>query len=588
MVRAFLKRFSRATHNEHVVLSVLAVLVGIMASYGEFLFVWTMQTIQAWAFAPGVLEVIASDLPWWQVVSVPTVGGLLVGILAVFVLPGRQPQGVADVIEANALRNGRMRARDGAGAALLSVLSLGAGASVGREGPIVHMGATLGSRVARRLRLGMGDGRTLLGCGVAAAVAAAFNAPIAGVFFALEVVVGHYALRAFSPVVVASVTGTVISRALHGDNLAFDLPPQSVVSLLEFPAFVLLGFICGGAAMALMRLIALVEAAHEKVGIPLWVRPALAGFLLGLLALAVPQVLGIGYATTVETLLGSFEPQHIILIVIAKVLATALCLGSRFGGGIFSPSLVLGALIGVSFDGVAEMIFPALSSDTALYGMLGMGAFAGATLGAPISTILMVFELTQDYGITFALMVCVSIASLFCRVVYGQSFFTWQLAKRGISLSAETMEMVLLSRRTVADIQRTSIVTAPADADLETLKGHFRRTHLPIFVVDDEQHLLGQIEVDDLADAAFVVPGEEAAAPLAQDLVRPVDVVFAPTDRLDRAWRRVRGTDEEYIPVVETTANKRERVVGVVRLRDLIVAYNRALLEARALERGDA
>jgi CIC family chloride channel protein len=503
--------------------------------------------------------------------------------LCVFVLPGPQPQGVAQVIEANALRNGRLSARQGLGAALVNALAIGAGGSVGREGPIVHVGATLASTVARRLGLGASLARTLLGCGVAAAVASAFNAPIAGVFFALEVVIGHYALTAFSPVVIASVIGTIVSRAHFGDAVAFTLPPQSVASFFEFPAFVLLGLVAGGVAIAFLKTVSLVDSVHTRLQVPLWLRPALAGLAVGVIALGFPEVLGIGYATTDATLNGSFGLAMVVGLALAKALATALCLGSRFGGGVFSPSLVLGALVGVGFDQVAGALFPELSSSAALYGILGMGAVAGAVLGAPISTIIMVFELTHDYGVTFALMVTVAIATLFTMQVHGHSFFTWQLARAGLNLG-RALELRLLERRRVAEIMHPEHHSVAASATLEDLKRRFRASHVPIYVRDDAGRLVGEVSFGDLADAAFAPA--RGKAPTAGDLAHPVGLVLYPDDDLASAWRRAKNQAEDHIPVVRSPKDR--TVLGEVMIRDLMLAYNDALLEARALERGDA
>ena len=266
--------WQRVTRNEQLLLFVLAVVVGIAAGYGALVFRLLTAAIQVLFLGHGTEHLVsaAATTPWWQVLLAPTVGGFLVGLFTRFVLPGRLPQGVAQVMEASALRQGRMALNEGLGAAFVSAASIGCGASVGREGPIVHLGATLGSYVARRLHLSLPLAQTLLGCGVAAAIASAFNAPIAGVFFALEVVVGHYGLGAFSPVVISSVMGTVITRIHIGRDAAFILPPQQVVSFLEIPAFVLLGLVSALSAIALIRGIALVQATHDRVGTPAWLR----------------------------------------------------------------------------------------------------------------------------------------------------------------------------------------------------------------------------------------------------------------------------------------------------------------------------
>src|SRR5690606_27168776 len=230
--------------------------------------------------------------------------------------------------------------------------------------------------VARLLHLSPSLARTLLGCGVAAAIAAAFNAPIAGVIFALEVVVGHYGLGAFSPVAISSVIGTVIPRLHTGPDPAFILPPQQVVSFLELPAFVLLGLVSAVAAIALMRSIALVEASHDRLRVPRWLRPMLAGGAVGVMGLWLPEVLGVGYEATDRVLSNQYALQLVVILAIGKGAATALCLGSNFPGGIFSPSLVLGAFVGAAFGMVADALFPELGSSASVYAILGMGAVA--------------------------------------------------------------------------------------------------------------------------------------------------------------------------------------------------------------------
>jgi len=583
-LREVARRLEAGVKSEHVTLGALAVVVGGLAGGGAIAFRYAIDAGQiAFFFDAGALAEIARALPPWHVVAAPTLGGLAIGLLCVHVLPGPQPQGVAQVIEANALRNGRLDPRRGLAAALVNALAIGAGGSVGREGPIVHVGATLASVVARRLGLGASLARTLLGCGVAAAVASAFNAPIAGVFFALEVVIGHYALTAFSPVVIASVIGTIVSRAHFGDAVAFTLPPQPVASFFEFPAFVLLGLVCGAVAIGFLKLVAVVDALHTRLDVPLWLRPMLAGLAVGLIALAFPEVLGIGYQTTDATLNDRFGLTFLLGLALAKSLATAVCLGSRFGGGVFSPALVLGALVGVAFQKVSGGLFPELSSGAALYGVLGMGAVAGAVLGAPISTIIMVFELTHDYGLAFALMVAVAIATLFTMQVHGHSFFTWQLARAGLNLG-RALELRLLERRRVAEILHPEHHSVPATATLADLKRRFRESHVPIYVRDGEGRLLGEVSFGDLADAAFA-PGRGKEL-TAGDLAHPVGLVFYPDDDLASAWRRAKNQDEDHIPVVRSPKDR--TVLGEVMIRDLMLAYNDALLEARALERGDA
>jgi len=575
--------WQRVTRNDQLLLFALALAVGTAAGYGALAFRLLTGGFQNLLFGHATEQVAAraSELPWWQVLAAPTLGGLLIGLFIYHVLPGRRPQAVADVVEASALRGGRMSLKVGLGAALASAASIGCGASVGREGPIVHLGASLGAYVARKLHLSASLAQTLLGCGVAAAIASAFNAPIAGVFFALEVVIGHYGLGAFSPVVISSVMGTVITRLHIGPDAAFQLPPQIVTSHWELPAFVLLGLLSALAAIALMQGIAFVERSHERLGGPRWLRPAIGGLAVGLIALRLPEVLGVGYDVTDLTLRNQYALQLVFVLALAKGAATALSLGSGFGGGIFSPSLVLGALVGSAFGMLAVSIFPDLGSSPSVYALLGMGAVAACTLGAPISTVLMIFELTTEYDVTFAVMVAVAVASVFARQLRWPSYFAWQLAQRGINLQGGREQALLRSRR-VAAITRRQVVTVGPAATLEELKALFMHRHLPIFVVDEQRRLLGSIDFEQLDEALETGAGAE---PSAGDLMRKLPVALTPEDDLETALRLCEMNDEEHMPVVDNSQDL--HVVGEVRHADLVLAYNRALLEARAVERGD-
>ena len=381
------------------------------------------------------MAALAGALPAWRLLLVPLLGGLVVGLFVHFFMPGRRPQGVAHVIEANALRGGRMSLTVGIKAAVVSAISIGSGASVGREGPVVHLGASLGAWASRRLHLGRTSSRTLLGCGVAAAVAASFNAPIAGTFFALEVVVGHYALTAFAPIVIAAVLGTMVSRMHYGDFPAFILPDApSITSFWEFPAFAILGCVAAVVAIVFMRMTFLTEDLLDKTPVPRWARPALGGLAIGAIAIAFPQVLGVGYEATDAALSERYLLPLLIALIVLKMAATAISLGCGFGGGVFSPSLFIGAMVGGAYGIIATEAFPHLSSGHGAYTIIGMGAVAGAVLGAPISTILMVFELTNDYAITIAVMIATSISSIITHQYQGQSYFTWQLDRRGLAL----------------------------------------------------------------------------------------------------------------------------------------------------------
>jgi CIC family chloride channel protein len=527
---------------------------------------------------------VAATLPAWQIVLAPTAGGLLIGLFVYFVMPDRRAHGVADVMESVALRSGRIGLREGLGSAVISAASIGAGASVGREGPVVHLGATLASALAHRLGLSRAQAVTLLGCGVAAAVASSFNAPIAGVFFALEVVIGHYALSAFAPIVLASVSGAIVSRLHFGDFPAFIVPDHALVSFLELPGFALLGVVSAALAITFLRIVALVRASADQARAPIWLRPAIGGCLIGLIALAFPEVLGVGYGST-DAALRELMPLSVLLsLMIAKTAATAIALGAGFGGGVFSPSLFMGAMLGGAFGILATQAFPDYSTGHGAYALVGMGAVAGSVLGAPISTILIVFELTGDYAVTIAVMVAVVISSVITQQTRFGSFFRWLLDTRGIDLDGGPEGRMLEDIR-VADVMSADFAAVSASAGMREVRERLLTApHAELFVVDGNGLLVGTITLAELSAEALdgLLDGLLNAA----DVARRHPPVAAADGAIDRALRAMRDSGEEHIAVVESGGSM--RLVGYLRQVDVMVAYNRALMAARREEPGDA
>ncbi len=423
----------------------LALLIGIAAGYATIslrllIDLFTLISFQA---TEATLLDAATQLDWPMRLTIPTIGGLGVGIALYFLLPRGRTEGVADVIESRALHGGTIPLKTGLASATIATLSLGVGASSGREGPAIHLGGTLASIIARRFQHPPRIARILLGAGVAAAVSASFNAPLAGVLFALEVILGHYAPRAFAPIVIASVAGSVVCRLHIGDMPAFIIPHYTIESFWEGPAFAMLGVVSAIVAVAFIRSVQFTDRWARQIAIPLWARPAIGGFLIGLIALAFPHVLGVGYGATDDALKGQYSLILLLSLVVAKIAATTITMASRFGGGVFSPSLFIGAMTGGAFGILAGQIFPDIASQSGLYAIIGMAAVSAAILGAPISTTLIVFELTGDYAVMIALMIASSISTLLTQAMIGKSFFHMQLDARGLHASDGPQRLLL-------------------------------------------------------------------------------------------------------------------------------------------------
>ncbi len=584
-LRTLRGRASAGIRNDQVLLSALAVAVGIAAAFSAVLFRELIGLIQTGFFGFDH-ERIASGvagLAWWHVLLAPALGGLLIGLYVRFLMPGGRPQGVADVIEANALRAGRVSGRAGLGAALVSAASIGSGASVGREGPAVHLGATIASYIGRRFRLARSQSRTLLGCGVAAAVAASFNAPVAGVFFALEVVIGHYALTAFAPIVIASVAGTIVSRTYFGDIPAFTVPPHEIASFLEFGAFALLGVVAAGAAITFMRLVPVMQSLAERTRLPGWIRPAVGGLAVGALAIFFPELLGVGYEAMDNALNEHYVLGALIALALLKMLATAISLGFGFGGGIFSPSLFIGAMVGGAFGVVATIPYPHLSSGHGAYTLVGMGAVSGAVLGAPISTMLIIVELTGDYRLTIAVMVAVVIASLLTRTLHGPSFFHNQLEARGVTVRGGH-DVEVLSGMTVSDLMHEGATTVRYDAGLGDVRAALLKTNGGVvFVTDGDGRLAGTLTLAALGPDVFADDSESAFA-LERFLDKSRPVLLA-SEKLGPVIDSFAGVGDGVLPVVR--GRDTPILIGWLEEADVMRAYNHALEQLRDEEHGD-
>ncbi|MEZ5826923.1 MAG: chloride channel protein [Hyphomicrobiales bacterium] len=486
----------------------LAPLIGLATGGAAILFRLAIGAFQ-WPWLHTMTENVAQaaqEQPWWVVMLAPAAGGLLVGLLLRYALTAGRTGAVPDVMEARVNAGRGMDFRQGILSAVASALSLGVGASAGREGPIVHLGATIAACSCVHFNLPNAARRTLLASGAAGAVAASFNAPIAGVLFAQEVILGHFAITSFVPLVLSAVVATILSQAWFGDIAAFVVPSYRIASYLEVPAFALLGIIAAAVAVIFQLAILTTDWVLRNIKMPLVARPAVGGLMIGIIAIWFPQVLGVGYDTTDAALKDQIPIALMLILIFAKTGATAIALGSRFGGGVFSPALYLGAMTGGAFGLIAASVFPAVGSSEGLYAILGMGAVTAAVLGAPISTTVMVFELTGGFELSLALLLTVAIANGINQAILGRSFFQAQLESRGIVLH-EGPHRTLMKDVRVKDFMRPleegqSEELPEGDRERalqsdETLETALRRfdalgaERLPVVQPDDRSKIIG-------------------------------------------------------------------------------------------------
>jgi len=573
----------RSGSYEFGTITILAVLIGVISGYGAIAFYLGISLVLELGFGgtEASLATGASTLPAWQVIGIPVVGGLIVGQILRFITL-HQAHAVSHVIESAALHNGKMGFKDGILSSVATVISLGSGASLGREGPVVHLGATLAAFVTKTLHLNPNVGRTLLGCGVAAAVAASFNAPIAGVFFALEVIIGHYALHAFAPIVIAAIAGTLVSRAHLGDFPAFQISDYFINSFWEFPAFFMLGIAAALVAVVFMAGMNWADGWHKKLHkVPYWLLPALAGFFVGSIALVYPEVLSVGYEATSHALNGSYSLALLLALLAAKIVAVIISFGGRMGGGVFSPSLFIGAMTGGAFGLLAASLFPELASSPGVYAIVGMGAVASAVLGAPISTMLIVFEITGEYDITIAVMIASAAASNITSLFYEKSFFLMQLANRGIRLEGGKATYLLKSDKVQDHMTRDFFTVMESEPAVKARELLVAQGGGLLIVTDQSGLMIGTVGFGQLPTDIFEEEANKTHT--VGEYVRESSNVVKATDPLQIAMNRMDMSGEEILPVLSAT--QKGVVVGLISHRHVMREYNRALLETQGSDR---
>jgi chloride channel protein, CIC family len=578
--------------SDSVVLTTLAVCIGILAGFGAVAFHMLLEQTHELLAAGAELLLHLPTLQargWtgeWIVVLFPAIGALVaIGLIRLFARHD-QSHGTSAVIESVALRGGWLPARALLTKVVAAAIFIGSGGSAGPEDPSVQLGAVAGSQFGLRLRLSSRRVRTLVASGVAGAVAAAFNAPIAGVFFAFEIVVGQLSAALFPPIVLAAVAASAIGRWLMGNSPAFRVPSYTLTEpLLEFPLYAILGVLTALVGVGFIRLIFALEDLQQRFNPPKLLRGLLVGLGVGLVGLHLPEVLGVGYDTIGSVLSGEvYNADQLLLLLTAKLLLTALCLTVVGVGGTFAPSLYLGAMTGALVGMAADTFFPQVPAPA--FALVGMGGVLTAVVRAPITSVLLLFELTNDYRIILPIMLCVAAGNLVAGHLFKESVYTERLARHGIVLryghDLNVMEMVR-----VEEAMTRKLDTIAADAPLRAAVDMFNVTHhhgLPVVERDaatppGEERLVGIVSLSDVARA--FKRGLDQDSPVITVATTDLLVIY-PDQSLNEALRTFAIRDVGRLPVVERS--NPQRLVGVLRRPDVVRAYSTGVMRRSELE----
>jgi len=550
--------FEKITTSQTLSLGGLALLVGLTTGMGVWLFKWLIELVRGFS---------SSLVHGWMVILPPVIGGAIVGLVAHYLIGDEKLHGTAGIMQSVALTGGRLRYQKAPVKTAAAILSIGSGASVGPEDPSVQIGANLGSMFGQVFRMSDERIRTLVAAGAASAIAAAFNAPIAGVFFALEIVLGEISGNALGMILVAAVTSAVFTQAVSGSSPAFQVPTYAFNSIWELPLYLALGLLAGPISALYVRLLYRMQDLFGSWNAPRPLKTASAGLVIGLVGIFLPQALGVGYETIGEVLnKNDLGLWLLIALLIAKLILTPVSIGGGFLGGVFAPSLFVGATLGGAFGMLMADLFPSLGVSPAAFALVGMAAVLAGAVHAPLTAVLLLFEMTNDYRIILPLMFAVAISLVLSQRIQRDSVYAMGLARHGIRLD-RGRDVEVMSAITVGEAMQPGTESLPESMSLTEAAETLSKTrHHGLPVVDVEGCLSGIITVQDIEHATGKAVGDACT--------RQVEVAF-PDETLNMALRRMSRRDVGRLPVV-SRENPRH-LLGVLRRADVIHAYDIAL-----------
>ncbi len=551
-------------------------LIGLCSGLSSEFFRWLILFLKEMFFY-GRFEIlsIAPSVPWYFLPLIPMAGGLIIGPLSHFFPTEAKGHGVPEVMQSIALKNGIIKPRTILLRTFASAVCIGSGGSAGREGPIVQIGSSIGSALGQLFNMSAERIKILVGCGAAGGIAATFNAPLAGVIFSMEIILGVFSISTFTPIVISSVTATVVSHAFHGNTPAFIVPSYQIVSYWEILFYIILGLLSGLIAqLYIVTLYWSEDYFEKKINIHPVLKPAIGGLLIGCLAIFLPQIMGNGYEAMDMALNGQMVWYITFILIFMKIIATSITLGSGGSGGVFAPSLFIGAMLGGTFGSLVHFIFPDITATKGAYALVGMGSVIAAAAHAPMTNILILFELTNDYKIILPIMASCIIATSVVRYLSKDSIYTLKLRRRGINIQ-QGREVSIMGSIKVGDVMDRKVETILETTPFKRILAIFSKSTNSYFPVVNSKHkMVAILSFSDIREVMF----EEGLKDLvvAKDLAATDVISLSPKDNLNKALEKFVAIDVAQLPVVDS--KNQDRVIGMLSRGDLISAYNKKVL----------
>jgi len=587
----------KTTPPEGLLLLILAVIIGGSTGLAAVFFIHLIVFIQKSSYSS--IQYLFPHLGVWSYVLVPVGGALIAGPIIAWFAKEAKGHGVPEVMQAIVLRGGRIRPRVAIAKILSSALCIGTGGSAGREGPIVQVGSTLGSVTGQILHLSDDRIKNLVACGAAAGIAATFNAPIAGVAFAIEVLMSELQVRAFGNVVIAAVSASVVSQMYLGDRPAFSVPSYTMESPITILFYLLLGLVAALVGVFFIRMLTWFEDVFDNWKFPLSLKPTVGALLLGLLGLCylkltglnfnsvveyqsggqfidnIPHLYGSGFIFIEDALQGNTSLWVLALLVFLKPLATSFTLGSGNSGGVFAPSLFIGAMLGGAMGEIFSAWQPELAGPSGAYALVGMAAVFSACARAPLTAMLIVFEMSNEYALILPLMLTAVTASYLAQYLHPESIYTIKLAKRGIRFE-QGRDMDIMQGVQVREVMNRDALTVYKDQPLVELYQQFQETNFLGFpVLDDNESLWGIATLQDL-EKALSQEAVKIRSLKVEDIATIDPVTVFADEPIWTAIQKMAPRDLARLPVVSRSSEK--QLLGLISRSDILRAYDVGLV----------
>ena len=567
------ERFRLSEEAFHII---MAGVVGLIGGVTNLAYHWASRVVQLGIFGHiGDLPELGRELEIWQRLLPPTLGMLAAGLVLWLGLRLIANPGLTNLLEVVVAGDGRLPLRASLVNAISSVISINTGASIGREGAIIQLSATLASKLGQFAHWPPYRLRLLVACGAASGIGAAYNAPVAASVFAAQIVLGNFSMNLFAPVVFSSVVASILTRSFFGIQQWYEVPPYNFTSLTQLPWFLLLGAFSGALGAGFMKLLGLGQKLFSKVPLPLYGRMGLAGLLVGAIGILYPEAWGNGYSATNHLLKAHAPAMQLILgLFLAKIVATTLTVGSGTVGGIFTPTLFLGACLGSLFGGLLHLANFGLTLPTGAFALVGMGSLLAATTHSPLLAMIMIFELSLNYSLMPPLMLACAISTIVAQRFHKDSIYTEPLRRKGLELHRESIHLGAATEQTVGDLMRAPVPPVHETTPFREIAQRFLtlpNNFLP--VVDEKQRLVGMIALQDLKE--YLNAGNELDSVIAYDLMRPPPVCLTPGQRLPDVLPLLLASELRNVPVVNNLTQN--RLIGAVARTEALSVLSEAI-----------